>query len=169
MRVSLIVAVAANRVIGRGGALPWRLPNDLRHFKAMTMGKPIVMGRQTFESIGRPLPGRTNIVVSRNPAFGPDGAVVVNSFEAALDAAAATGAEEVLVIGGAEVYAAALPVATRIYLTEVHARIEGDRFFPPLDPAEWVEAFRERHAADDRHPYAYSFVELNRRTVEPTA
>lgn len=166
MRISLVVAMAANRAIGRGGTLPWRLPNDLRHFKTLTTGKPVVMGRKTFASIGRPLPDRTSIVVSRDPAFRPEGALVVNSFEAALNAAAAAAAGEIMVIGGAEIYAAALPLADRIYVTEVHADVEGDRFFPPVDPGEWVETFRERHEADDRHAYGYSFVTLERRASE---
>jgi len=138
-RISLIVAMARNRVIGRDGALPWHLPEDLRHFRELTMGKPIVMGRLTHESIGRPLPGRDNIVVSRNREWSVPGCEVVGSLDAALERAALlAGADgEVMIIGGARIYAAALPRAERIYLTRVEDDIDGDTRFPELDTGVW--------------------------------
>jgi dihydrofolate reductase len=160
MIVSLVAAVAANGVIGRDGDLPWRIPADLRHFKAVTMGKPVIMGRRTWQSIGRPLPGRRNIVISRDPAFAAAGAEVVASLEAAL--AAAADANEAMVIGGGEVYAAALPRADRLYLTEVHLAVDGDVHFPKIDRAAWRETAREDHPAADGNP-AFSFVTLERR------
>ena len=162
MRVSLIVAMAENRVIGNAGELPWRLPTDLAYFKRVTMGKPVLMGRKTWEAIGRPLPGRKNIVVTRNQAFAAEGAVVVHSLDAALDlVGSAPGAEELMVIGGEEIYRLALPRADRIYLTEVDLAPTGDARFPDLDPSEWQEASREDHAADGDAP-AHSFVVLER-------
>lgn len=165
MRLSIIVAAAENGVIGRDNALPWHLPGDLAHFRRITMGKPIVMGRKTFESIGRPLPGRTNIVITRDPGWRREGVHAVGSLEQALalaeDIAAAAGAQELMVIGGAEIYAAALPLASRIYLTEVHAALEGDAFLPELDRAAWCEVSRQRQqAAEAGHDY--SFVVLER-------
>jgi dihydrofolate reductase len=162
MRISIVVAVAANGVIGRDNALPWHLPADLRHFREITLGKPVVMGRRTYESIGRPLQGRVNIVVTRRPAFRAPGCVVVNSAEAALRAA--RGAAEVMVIGGATLYAELLPRATRIYLTLVHAVMDGDTRFPELPGDEWVEAEREDHEPDARNPCPFSFLLLERRT-----
>jgi len=154
--VAIIVAVAENGVIGRDNALPWRLPGDLRHFKRITMGKPVIMGRKTWESIGRPLPGRTNIVISRNPAFAAEGAKVVTSLEEALALAGriADRAGEAVVIGGAEIYRAALPQADRLYITEVHAEVEGDARLPAIDWNQWREASREYHAGEPD----YSFV-----------
>ena len=159
-RVSIIVATDEHGGIGLDGRLPWHLPEDLKRFKALTMGKPIVMGRRTFESIGRALPGRRNIVVSRQPQFRVDGCTVVPSLEAAL--AAAGEAEETCVIGGAEIYRLALPLADTLHLTRVHATLDADAFFPAMDMAEWEELAREDRSADDRHPYAYSFVTLRR-------
>ena len=156
--VSLVVAVARNGVIGRDNDLPWRLPDDLKHFKAITLGKPVVMGRRTFESIGRPLPGRENRVVSRRPDFDAPGCRVFASLEEAL-----VGAEpEVMVIGGGQIYAAALPLAQRLYLTEVDAELEGDAKFPEIDPDAWREASCEAHAADERHAHAFRFRLLER-------
>lgn len=160
MKVSLVVAMSPERVIGRDNDLPWRLPNDLRHFKALTLGKPVIMGRRTYESIGRPLPRRSNAVLSRDPAFTAPGCMVFADLDGALERLA--GEPEVMVIGGAAVYALALPRADRIYLTEVHAAVAGDTLFPELDPKCWKEVSRERHAADEHHPYAYSFVILER-------
>lgn len=160
MIVSLIVAMDRNRLIGRGNALPWHLPADLAHFKATTMGKPIVMGRKTYESIGRPLPGRHNIVVSRNPAFVAPGCTVVESLHAALNAAGTV--DEVMIIGGAQLYAEALPRAQRIYLTRIDADFEGDAWFSALDEPIWRERQSEDHAADERNPYPYSFAVLER-------
>lgn len=153
-RVTLIAAVSANGVIGAGGRMPWHLPSDLKFFRAQTMGRPVVMGRRTWESIGRPLPGRENVVVSRSPAFRPAGAIVVPSLEAAI--AHCSGADEVFVIGGGELYRAALQVAGRIVLTEIHRAFEGDVRFPEFDRAQWIEARRERHAPEGE--LAYDFV-----------
>jgi dihydrofolate reductase len=159
-RVSLIVAMAADRVIGVDNALPWRLPDDLKRFKAVTLGKPVLMGRRTFESIGRPLPGRLNIVLTRNPDFRVAGVVAVPSWAAALQAAG--DAPELMVIGGALLYTQALPLAQRIYLTEVHAQVPGDAQFPEFAAAEWQEIEREEHPADERHAFAMTFRLLER-------
>ena len=141
--MALIAAVAENGVIGNKNTIPWRLPSDFAHFKRMTLGKPLIMGRKTFESIGRPLPGRTNIVVSRQPGYQPDGVLVISSLEAALDhaqsIAAADGAGEVMIGGGSQIYSEALPVADRLYLTWVELKPEGDAYFPPVNWPEWVE------------------------------
>lgn len=170
MQIALIVAMARNRVIGKDNAMPWHLPEDLKYFKRHTLGKPVIMGRNTFESIGRPLPQRSNIVVSRNPGYRIDGATVV----ATLDAALALAAEqlravspdedgEVMVIGGAQIYAQTLPGAQRLYLTEVQAEPEGDAFFPDFERQAWREVSREDHAACGSNSYPYSFVILERR------
>lgn len=161
MRISLVVAMAENRVIGRGNDLPWHLPADLRRFKALTTGHVILMGRRTFESIGRPLPRRRSVVISRNPDYRAAGAEVVGSLDEAL--ARAAGEDEVFVIGGAAIFAAALPRADRIYLTLVHARPPGEVRFPPLDEAEWVVAEEEDHPADERHRWPFTFRRYERR------
>lgn len=158
--VSIIVAADEHGGIGRAGGLPWHLPEDLKRFKALTMGKPIVMGRRTWDSIGRPLPGRRSLVVSRQPGFTLDGVEVFGSFEAALRAV--QDAPETCVIGGAEIYRQALPFAQTIHLTRVHATVEADTFFPPLDAAEWEEVAREDRPADERHAHAFSFLTLRR-------
>ena len=160
MKISVIVAMADNGVIGNQNRLPWHLPADLKHFKATTMGKPIIMGRKTWESIGRPLPGRTNIVVTRDPDYVADGCVVVHGIDAAL--AAAADDDEVMVIGGAEFYRQVLPQASTLYLTLVHDSFEGDAFFPELDGREWRELTREDFEPDDNNTHAYSFVRLER-------
>jgi dihydrofolate reductase len=147
-RLSLIAAVAANGVIGSDNALPWRLPADLKRFKALTLGHPVIMGRKTHESIGRPLPGRRNIVVSRNAAYGAEGCEVATSLEAAL-AACQDDDGEVFVIGGAQLYAAALPLAQRLYLTEIHAGFAGDAHFPAFDRNAWRETARERQRGEE--------------------
>ena len=157
--LSLIVAVAENGLIGRDGDLPWRVPADLRFFKDITMGKPIVMGRKTWQSIGRPLPGRTNIVITRDRQFVAEGAVVVYDFAAAL--AAAGDVPEVMIIGGAQIYGMAQERADRVYLTTIHASPDGDTFLPAFAADDWREVARESHAADDDIP-AYSFVTLER-------
>lgn len=162
MRRSLIVARARNGVIGRDNALPWRLPADLAFFKRTTMGAPIVMGRKTWESIGRPLPGRPNIVVSRTLANLPPGVVVAPDLASAF--AAAAPADEVFVIGGAQLYAEALPLVDRIYVTEVGADVEGDTYFPPLDRSAWVMTSMGDHPADERHAWPMHFVRLDRAT-----
>lgn len=161
VRLSLIVAMARNRAIGRAGGLPWRLPADLRHFRRLTLGKPVIMGRRTHESIGRPLPDRHNVVVTRKPGYRAVGCTVVDSLAAALSAAGAAG--EVMVIGGAALYQEAIPQATRIYLTEVQAEPAGDVFFPALPAGQWHEIQREDHPADAANEFAYSFVVLERR------
>lgn len=167
MQLALIAAVADNGVIGRDNALPWHLPEDLQYFKRTTMGKPIVMGRLTYESIGRPLPGRVNIVISRQPALRIAGVQVVADLPAALELAEAAatreGVDELVVIGGAQIYALALPLAQRLYLTEVHADVAGDAFFPDWDRGQWRELQRQRHLASDSNPYDYSFVVYERR------
>ena len=147
-RLSLIAAVAANGVIGSDNALPWRLPEDLKHFKALTLGHPVIMGRKTYEPIGRPLPGRRNIVVTRNPDYRAEGCETRNTLEAALATCQYDGAE-IFVIGGAQVYAAALPLAQRLYLTEIHAGFAGDAHFPAFDRNTWRETARERHRGEE--------------------
>ena len=159
MRVSMVAAVARNGVIGRGNQLPWRLPEDLRRFKALTLGKPVIMGRRTFESIGRPLPDRTNVVISRRSEQ-LAGCTLVDSIAAALSLFAA--APEVMVIGGAQIYQQCLSRADLLHLTRVEADIEGDAVFPELLPQEWQERVIARHAADERHAHAFSFCELTR-------
>jgi dihydrofolate reductase len=156
MRVSLIVAVAENGVIGKDNALPWRLPADLKRFRRLTIGHPVIMGRRSYESIGRPLPERTNIVVTRRPTYQVHGCLIAHSLEAAFSLAG--GAAEVFVIGGAELYTQSLACADRIYLTQLHAQVDGDTFFPSFNRADWHETARERHHADSQHAYHYSFV-----------
>ncbi|HJY37880.1 MAG TPA: dihydrofolate reductase [Steroidobacteraceae bacterium] len=158
--ISIIVAVAQNGVIGTGNRLPWHLPDDLKRFKALSMAKPIVMGRRTFDSIGKPLPGRTNIVVSRQPGLAITGTIVAPSLDAALAAAGAV--PEVVVIGGAEIFRQVLPRTDVVHLTRVQARVAGDVVFPQLDPGQWRETAVEHHAADERHQYAFTFVTLQR-------
>lgn len=164
--LAVIVAVADNGVIGRNNSLPWHLPEDLRYFKRVTLGKPVVMGRKTFESIGRPLPGRANIVITRSHEWSVDGASVVNSLDEALrlaaDIAALDGTDELMVIGGAEIYTNAIPLAQRLYLTQVHADVEGDARLPEIDWSRWREVSRERFAASEDNPYDYSFVVFER-------
>lgn len=164
MILTLVVARADNGVIGRGNALPWHISADLQHFKRLTVGKPVVMGRRTFESIGKPLPGRHNIVLTRDRGWAAPGVTVVPNLAEAIAAAGLqpqTRADEVMIIGGAQVYAQALPSASRIYLTEVHAAPDGDTLLPPFDPQRWIEMAREDHAAQADSP-GYSFVTLER-------
>lgn len=163
--ISFVVARADNGIIGRDNALPWHLPADLKHFKRLTVGKPIVMGRKTYESIGKPLPGRHNIVMTRDPDWRADGVTVVANLAEAVAAGGLdprTRVEEVMIIGGAAVYAEALPIATRVYLTEVHDTPAGDTILPPFAADRWRETAREDHPAEDGKP-AYSFVTLERR------
>lgn len=159
-RIALIAAMAENRVIGRENRLPWRLPADLRRFKSVTMGKPVIMGRKTYESIGKPLPGRSNIVVTRDPDYRAPGCQVVHSLGQALEAGA--GHAEVMVIGGAELYREALGRAERMYLTLIRAEVEGDTLFPDIEPQQWRELERESHCADEKNQYDYDFVTLQR-------
>lgn len=160
-QISIIVAMAENRVIGRNNDLPWRLPADLRHFKALTVGKPIIMGRKTWESLPGLLPDRTHIVVTADADYRAEGCRVVHTLDEAVIAAA--DAPEVMVIGGAMLYGEAIPRATRIYLTEVHAEVEGDVYFPEFPRDAWRERGRERFPADDKNALPYSFVILERR------
>lgn len=167
MRISLVVAVAENGVIGSDNDLPWRLKGDLKHFKATTMGKPIIMGRKTYDSIGRPLPGRTNIVMSRRAGDLPDGVVLVPSLEAAFKAAEATGADEACVTGGAEIYALALPYAHTLHYTRVHMDADGDTLFPPFDEGDWTEVSSQRFEADENDSAAYTILRLERAGAPP--
>jgi dihydrofolate reductase len=162
-RVSLLVAATENDVIGRDNGMPWHLPDDLKHFKALTLGKPVLMGRRTFESIGKPLPGRTNLVLTHAAGWTVPGATAVPDLEAAVRVAGS--APELVVAGGAQVYALALPRAARIYLTRIHAVIEGDTRLPAIDPASWYETSRELHPVDARHAFAMSFITLERRAA----
>lgn len=161
-RLSAIVAMSENRVIGLNNKMPWHLPADLSHFKTITSGHPIIMGRKTFESIGRPLPNRTNIILSRDPSYAAPGCQVVNSLSAALDLAEGINAEEVFVIGGADIYRQALPLVSRLHLSVVHAEFEGNAFFPSFAKEEWREVNRKEYAADERNAYAISFIEMER-------
>jgi dihydrofolate reductase len=161
-RISLIVARARNGVIGRDGSLPWKIPGELAHFKRVTLGHPIVMGRKTWESLGRPLPGRRNIVVTRNADYTVSGAEVVTSLPAAL--ALCEGVADVFVIGGAELYAQALPLATRAIVTEIDADFDGDAHFPALDPRHWRETARTPGSAEPPH----AFVTYERSGANPT-
>jgi len=159
--ISLIVAYARNRVIGRDGGMPWHLPADLRHFKKTTLGKPVIMGRKTFESIGKPLPGRANIVVTRDETWSAQGVTVVRCFA---DACAAAGeAEEIMVIGGGQLYAETLPKAQRVYVTEIMGDVDGDTWFPELDPSEWREFSRVSRPQDGPNPWDLNFIIYERR------
>ncbi|MEE9342130.1 MAG: type 3 dihydrofolate reductase [Gammaproteobacteria bacterium] len=161
MKISLIVAMAENRAIGKDNQLPWRLSADLKNFKKLTTGKPVIMGRKTFESIGKALPDRLNIVLTRDSHFSAENCTVVHSLEAALTAA--SGAEEVMIMGGAQLYEQTLHQIDKIYLTLVHAQIDGDAFFPKLNSADWLEISRESFEADEKNTENYSFVVLERR------
>jgi dihydrofolate reductase len=160
--IVLLAAVADNGVIGRGNALPFRQSSDLKRFKAITMDKPVVMGRKTYFSIGKPLSGRTNIVVSRDPNFAPDGVVVARNIDAALNAARADaqkrGADEIVVIGGTDIFVQIMPLADRMEITHVHATPEGDTYFPPIDATQWRAGARSNHPAGPRDLAAYSYV-----------
>lgn len=153
--------MARDRVIGKDNTMPWHLPADLRHFKAITLGKPVVMGRRTFESIGRPLPGRRNLVVSRNPGWQAEGVERVASLQQAL--ARVAGAEEVMIIGGGQLYAEALPLADCLYLTHIDLVVAGDTRFPAYAQLGWQRVSQECHAADERNPYPYCFETLLRQ------
>ena len=167
MIISMIAAMSSNRVIGKENALPWHLPNDLKFFKESTLGKPVIMGRKTFESIGRPLPGRTNIIITRNKDFKVPGVTIVNSLDLAFEVAeglvASKGGNEIMVIGGSEIYTQALPEARRLYITQVDAEIDGDAYFPEFDRNDWFVSRNERHKACDKNPYNYAFQVLDRK------
>ena len=171
MHKALIVAMSRNRVIGRNNKLPWYLPGDLRYFKQVTMGKPVIMGRKTWDSIRRPLPGRMNLVISRNAQWqAPAGVVAAGSLQDALVKAEAQaeldGGDEVMIIGGGQIYAEALPLVDRMYITRVHSEVEGDAFFPEVNWDEWEEIGREDFSASDHNPYDYSFVVYQRLASE---
>lgn len=162
MRVSLIVAMAANGVIGRDNGLPWRLPQDLKRFKALTLGHTLVMGRKTWDSIGRPLPGRRMVVITRRPDWHPEGIEVVHSLDEALSVAAEAGDAEVFVAGGGEIYRQALPRADRIHCTRVEAEIPGDTRFPDIDLKDWKIVEEEHHEPDADHAFPFTFQVLDR-------
>lgn len=164
MTISLIAAMDKNRVIGKKNALPWYLPADLRHFKKLTVGKPIIMGSTTFASIGKALPDRINIVLTRNPAFVVEGCVIVHSVEEAL--AAAQGHQEVMVIGGANVFEQFLPLAQKMYLTMIDAEVAGNVYFPAWDQNEWRETSCEQHKQDEKNKYSYTFITFERIEIQ---
>lgn len=161
MRIAFVVAYANGRVIGRDNALPWKgMRDDMRRMRALTMGKPLIMGRRTYDSIGRPLEGRTSIVVTRDPTFGPPGVLVARTPDEAL--AMARDVEEAIVFGGTEIFRQLLPRADRLYITEIDADVPGDRTFPEIDPRDWREVERSEHRSDERNPYPYRFLTLDR-------
>lgn len=165
--IVVIAALARNHVIGRDNMLLWRLKSDLRRFRELTMGKPIIMGRKTFQSIGRPLPGRHTIVMTRDPGFAPDGVMICRSLEEALDAARILAKRhdqpEIAIVGGAQIYELAMPLADRLYLTLVEAEPEGDAFFPDVDPAIFAQTARADHSAGPDDEHAFSFIDYARR------
>lgn len=164
MKTSLIAAIDRHRAIGRGNALPWHLPEDLKHFKALTLGKPVLMGRKTAQSLGRALPGRLNLVLTRSGEVPFNGMVAVDSPQAASARAGAEGADELCVIGGGEIYALMLPLAAQLHLTEVDTVVDGaDAFFPEIDYRDWRLVERRECAADEHHPFAFRFLDLRRR------
>ena len=165
MIISAIVATGKNGVIGSNNEIPWYLPADLAYFKKTTIGKPIIMGRNTFHSIGRPLPKRTNIVITRDPFFSAEGILVAHDIEEALTLAQETGATEVFIIGGGQIYRQSMDYWDKIYLTEVDIQVEGDTFFPEINSTEWREISRNIHTSDEKNEYAYSFVELEKTDV----
>lgn len=157
MTISLVVAASENNVIGKDNRLLWHLPNDMKFFKNTTWGMPVIMGRKTYESLGKPLAGRTNIVMTRDTKWSANGTQVASNMEEAMNAAAATDAKEVFVIGGGEIFKQVLPQADRVYLTRVHTQLEGDAFFPELPPSEWKLLTQLDFEADEKHKYGYSF------------
>ena len=161
MTISLIAAMDNNRVIGKDNALPWRLDSDLARFREITHGHPVIMGRKTFESIGHPLPNRTNIILTRDPDFHAKGCVIVHSIGEAREAA--KGSEEVFVIGGENVFKEFLPHADKMYLTFVNAEVKGDTYFPEWNSNEWKEVLREHHEANEKNQYPYTFVNFLRK------
>lgn len=164
MKLSIIVATAEKGVIGKDNQLIWHLPEDLKMFRRLTTGHVIIMGRKTFESIGKPLPNRTSIIISRNTDYLVDGCIVVGSLEEAIEKAKEIETEEAFIIGGAQIYALALDMADTVYLTQVHYNFEGDAFFPVLDTNIWTETERKSFQPDEKHAYAFDFVTLEKRT-----
>lgn len=163
MKISLISAVAQNGVIGKENDLPWYLPDDFAYFKRKTSQHPIIMGRKSLDALGKPLPNRTNIVLTRNPDFQFEGVTVLHTLDDAIAAAKAVNDQEIFVIGGSEIYAMALPVATTLYLTEIHKAYDGDASFPAFNKADWIETSRQDHPADDRHETSFDFVVYERK------
>jgi len=161
MIISFIAAMGKNRVIGKDNSLPWKLPADMRHFHDLTLGKPIIMGRKTYESIGKPLPNRTNIIITRDQNYNAEGCIVVHSIDEALKAS--EGNEEVMVIGGAQIYKEILPKANKMYLTIIDADFEGDAFFPEYNIEEWEETAYEEHERDAENQYDYRFLTMERK------
>ncbi len=157
MRLNMVVAAAENNVIGKDNRLLWRLPNDMKFFKNVTWGLPVIMGRKTFQSLGKALKGRTNIVITRQPGFQANDITVAGTIGEAITAAGTTHAKEAFIIGGAEIYKQTLAMTDRIYMTRVHGSFEGDSFFPAMDPARWKLHSRLDFPADDKHAYGYSF------------
>lgn len=157
MKISIIVAVSENNVIGKDGSIPWHIPQDLKHFKDLTMGHHVIMGRKTHESIGKPLPGRTNIILSRDLTYKSEGAITVESIDEAISLARSQNDSEIFIIGGEEIFKLALPYADRIYLTNVHGKFGGDAFFPKLDPIKWQQVSCEVHLRDQQNPYPFDF------------
>jgi dihydrofolate reductase len=157
LTLSIIVAASENNVIGINNHLPWHLPVDMKYFKDTTMGKPIVMGRKSFEELGRVLPGRPNIMITRQPDFKAEGLYIVPSLEAGIEKAKTFGTEEIFITGGGEIFKMALPIIDRLYLTRVHAEVTGDTYFPEFDPRGWKLVKNERHEKDEKHAYALTF------------
>ncbi len=160
MNISIIVALSENNVIGVNKSLPWHLSADLKRVKALTMGHHLIMGRKTFESIGKPLPGRTNVIVTRNKSFKPDGCMVVSSLNEALEKS--EGDSEVFIFGGGEIFREALPIVNKIYMTRIHEHVDGDTRFPELNPSEWKETSHQDFEADEKNNFRYSFINLER-------
>lgn len=165
MTISIVVAASENNVIGKDNRLLWTLPNDMKFFKNTTWGMPVIMGRKTFESLGKPLAGRTNIIVTTRNNWHPEGAIVVNTLEAAVEAARSTDALEAYIIGGGEIYRQSLPMCNRVYLTRVHTTIAGDTYFPELPATEWTLHSRLDFPADAKHAFAYSFEVWDKRSA----
>ena len=163
MLISIIVAVSENGVIGKDNQLLWRLPDDLKRFKKLTLGHPIIMGRKTFDSIGKPLPGRTSIVVTRNRNFSMEDVIAVHNIEEAFQEVAKLEADEAFIIGGGELYSATLAIADRLYITEVNTIISGDTYFNITNPDQWIETERTVHQADDKHKFEFNFVDYTKR------
>ncbi|HYC87888.1 MAG TPA: dihydrofolate reductase [Thermoanaerobaculia bacterium] len=167
MKLSLMAALSTNNVIGRDNEVPWRLSTDLKRLKAMTMGHHVIMGRKTYESVGKPLPGRTNVVITRQEGYAPEGVTVVHSLEEAVRVAARAGEEEAFLLGGAQIYAQAMHRADRMYLTRVHAEVEGDTWFPDFDDvSEWRLTDAEHFDADEKNEYPFSFLTYERVGAE---
>ncbi|MHC2993313.1 dihydrofolate reductase [Pontibacter sp. HJ8] len=161
--IAIVVAIADNHVIGKDNQLIWHLPADLRHFKQKTMGHPMIMGRKTFDSIGKPLPGRTTIIVTRQQNFEAAGCLVAHTVQEAIDMGRELDTEQVSIVGGAEIYKQAMPFVDTLYLTRVHHTFEGDTYFPELPEKEWQQISAEHHESDEKNRYSYSFIELRRK------